>query len=169
MKNPVKNIRRNHVSTIKKRPFYRNKQNHTLRFVWNHLDYRSGRNHPLGKLSHKNLANSRHHFSSVKILKPLAVSLHLRSHSALISETHFKNIFINSPAMPCKNIFLNLSRTGGESVYRFRLPSGEGMHTTAEGHPRLQNVGSKNTTFTRTKQGSKNHSFRAYTSIKGQR
>jgi len=27
------------------------------------------------------------------------------------------------PEMPCKNVFLNLSRTGGESVYHFRLPS----------------------------------------------
>ena len=27
------------------------------------------------------------------------------------------------PEMPCKNVFLNLSRTGGKSVYHFRLPS----------------------------------------------
>ena len=53
----------------------------------------------------------------------------------------------NFPAAPCKNLFLNLSRTGGISVYRFRLPSGEGLHTTADCQSRSQNVGSKNTTF----------------------
>jgi len=56
--------------------------------------------------------------------------------------------------MPCKNVFLNLSRTGGESVYHFRLPSilhrKEGLHTVIESHPRFQNVGSKNEIFTQT-------------------
>jgi len=60
----------------------------------------------------------------------------------------------NFPAAPCKNLFLNLSRTGGISVYRFRLPSGEGLHTTAGCQSQLQNVGSKNTTFTPAQQGS---------------
>ena len=46
--------------------------------------------------------------------------------------------------MSCKNIFLNLSRTGGESVYHFRLPpSNEGMHTVTEGHPRFQALAQK--------------------------
>lgn len=36
------------------------------------------------------------------------------------------------PSMPCKNHFLNLSRTGGASVYCFRLPLREGMHTTTD-------------------------------------
>jgi len=71
--------------------------------------------------------------------------------------------------MPCKNIFLNLSRTGGESVYHFRLPSEEGMHTMAEGHPRFQNVGSKNTIPTRAEQGSIILSFLTHPSIKGHR
>ena len=55
--------------------------------------------------------------------------------------------------MPCKNIFLNLSRTGGESVYHFRLPSlkiKEGMHTMIGSHPRFQSIGSRNKTSTRT-------------------
>tara|TARA_Y100000310_G_scaffold264652_1_gene275352 strand:- start:317 stop:580 length:264 start_codon:yes stop_codon:yes gene_type:complete len=64
-----------------------------------------------------------------------------------------KNI-LNFPAAPCKNLFLNLSRTGGISVYRFRLPSGEGLHTTAAYQSHSQNVGSKNTTFTPAQQGS---------------
>ncbi len=54
---------------------------------------------------------------------------------------------LNFPAAPCKKFFLNLSRTGGISVYRFRLPSGEGLHTTAGYQSQSQNVGSKNATF----------------------
>ena len=54
--------------------------------------------------------------------------------------------------MPCKSIFLNLSRTGGESVYHFRLPpiklhTKEGVHTAIGGHPRFQSIGSKNRIF----------------------
>jgi len=56
--------------------------------------------------------------------------------------------------------FLNLSRTGGESVYHFRLPSilhrNEGLHTVIESHPRFQSIGSKNKIFTQTRQGSDN-------------
>ena len=57
------------------------------------------------------------------------------------------------PEMPCKNVFLNLSRTGGKSVYHFRLPSvtsKEGVHTVIESHPRFQYIGSKNRAFTQT-------------------
>ena len=54
--------------------------------------------------------------------------------------------------MPCKNTFLNLSRTGGKSVYHFRLPSltKEGMHTMIGSHPRFQSIGSRNKTSART-------------------
>ena len=49
--------------------------------------------------------------------------------------------------MPCKNYFLNLSRTGGVSVNYFRLPTGAGMHTAADSSTPFTNCWLKKLNF----------------------
>ena len=63
---------------------------------------------------------------SYSIKRRIAKTLHAHRPTFLKTKkeplNHAKKYF-NLPEMPCKNVFLNLSRTGGKSVYHFRLPS----------------------------------------------